>query len=490
MQRLLTVAALLAAAASARAHFVWILPPEKEGQPARVIFSDNLQPDRPELLKKVAGTDVFARGEDGKTAPLGRGEGKEFFPVPLPDGRARVLGGVCHYGVSEHGKGGPFLLTYYAKAYLPPAATDDRAGALRTQAWDKLPFEILPADIGRDRHLLGAGLLVLWRGKPLADAEVTIVTPVGESGVLGKTDAAGTVALPVGGLNKSGTYGFRVIHEEPGAGELAGKKYNRVKHVATLTLPGHDGSVAVRPAPVGAPEKSEDPAATKLLADARAARANWENFPGFTADLEVNVDGKVARGTAVVDPKGIVTVQVSDPAASTRAKRMLGSIVAHRLDDSGDLHTPCAFADDVTDHPLGRAIRVLNDEFHSGYRIRDRQVIEVNRVMKDTRFTITVIENHLDADGHYLPVSYVVNYWDRKSGALERSEAHHQTWQHVGRYDLPATATVVAAPGKGDEAAAGTANRSDVAVHHAVTPPRQETLELRLTNVRLAGGGR
>src|SRR5262245_20507613 len=49
---------------------------------------------------------------------------------------------------------------------------------------------------------------------------------------------------------------------------------------------------------------AEEPAASKLLADARAARANWVSFPGFTAELEVNFDGKVARGTLDVSPGG------------------------------------------------------------------------------------------------------------------------------------------------------------------------------------------
>jgi hypothetical protein len=195
--------------------------------------------------------------------------------------------------------------------------------------------------------------------------------------------------------------------------------------------------------------KTEDPAATKLLADARAARANWENFPGFSADVAVNFDGKVETGTVNVDPKGKVMVQVSDPAMAAWAKRMLSSIVGHRLPDGGEEKTPCAFADDVADHPLGRAIRVLNDEFHSSYRIRDRQVIEVNRVMKDARFTITVLENRLNEEKQYLPATYVVNYWDSKSGVLQRAEAHRQTWQHVGRFDLPLAEVVVTAfPGK------------------------------------------
>jgi hypothetical protein len=214
-----------------------------------------------------------------------------------------------------------------------------------------------------------------------------------------------------------------------------------------------------------AARRTEDPAATKLLADARAARANWENFPGFSADLEVNIDGKVEKGTMAVDPKGKVTVQVSDAAASAWAKRMLGSIVGHRLPDGGDEKTPCAFADDAADHPLGRAIRVLNDEFHSRYRIRDRQVIEVVRNTKDARFMITVLENRLNEEKQYLPSTYVVNYWDLNSGALQRAEAHQQTWQRVGRFDLPLGALVVTSmPG---------------------TAGKQETRSLKLSNIRL-----
>ena len=195
------------------------------------------------------------------------------------------------------------------------------------------------------------------------------------------------------------------------------------------------------------PARKADPAATKLLADARAARANWENFPGFSADVEVNFDGKVTTGTVTADPKGKVVVQLSDPEASAWARRMLGSIVGHRLPDGGEEKTPCAFGDDVTDHPLGRAIHVLNDEFHSSYRVRDRQIIVVNRKMADARFTITVLANQLNEEKKFLPASYVVDTWDLKTGALRSSEANHQTWVRVGKYDLPAgVLSVTAAP--------------------------------------------
>ena len=190
----------------------------------------------------------------------------------------------------------------------------------------------------------------------------------------------------------------------------------------------------------------EDPAATKLLADARAARASWHNFPGFSADLEVNDAGKLTKGHVEVDAKGKIALSGIDDESLARATRLqLKSVVDHRLDGGAGAKTPCAFPDNNADHPLGRAIRVLNDEFHSSYRIRDRQVIVVNRTIPGARFTITVIENRLNEEKLYLPACYVVNYWDLKNDSLKFSQAFHQDWTRVDKFDLPTSVLKVTA---------------------------------------------
>ncbi len=196
-------------------------------------------------------------------------------------------------------------------------------------------------------------------------------------------------------------------------------------------------------------QATADAAATKLLADARAARALYHDFPGFTADIEVNIDGKVARGSVDVSGKGEVALKLDNADGAKWAKHTLGSIIGHRLSGGPDEETPCAFIDGDTHHPLGRAIRVLNDEFHSSYRIRDRQVIVVNRHVPGSRFTITVMENIRTKEEKFLPACYVVNTWDAKTDALTSSETHHQTWQRIGAFDLPKeTLTVKAMAGK------------------------------------------
>ena len=51
---LLSVFLVAAAALPARAHFIWVLPPEgNDNKTARIIFSDSLKPDDAELLKKI-----------------------------------------------------------------------------------------------------------------------------------------------------------------------------------------------------------------------------------------------------------------------------------------------------------------------------------------------------------------------------------------------------------------------------------------------------
>jgi hypothetical protein len=196
-------------------------------------------------------------------------------------------------------------------------------------------------------------------------------------------------------------------------------------------------------------DSAPNPEATKLLADARAARALYHNFPGFSADIEVNLDGKATRGHVEISAKGRVTLTLDNADAAKWAKHSLESTIGHRLSSGPDEETPCAFVDNDQHHPLGRAIRVLNDEFHSSYRIRDRQVIVVNRQVPGARFTITVLKNSVTKENKFLPASYIVNTWDAKTDALTSSEAHHQTWQRIDTYDLPKeTLSVKATAGK------------------------------------------
>ena len=217
------------------------------------------------------------------------------------------------------------------------------------------------------------------------------------------------------------------------------------------------------------PVNKEDPAATKLLADAIAARAVWKDFPGFTADLEVNADGKILKGKVQVDKKGKVEInfegkeddgsRLNQTFGKDTPKATLASVIGHRMPGDSDKKTPCMFGDDNADHPQGRLVVALEDEMSSSFRIRDQQIMLVKRSFKSkkpeasgapelgcTGFTISVTENRVNEEKHYLPISYVVNTWVGKE--LFTSKTYHHSWVRVATFDLPQEIQMVEAVGR------------------------------------------
>src|SRR5262249_4528300 len=160
---------------------------------------------------------------------------------------------------------------------------------------------------------------VVWDGKPLPEAQVVVLVPGKEKPAELKADKDGAFTVPA---SQGGLYGIRARHIQDRAGEEDGKKYKEVRHYATLVM--ELPAATSGPAPGGnIDEVKADQAATVLLADARAARAIWENFPGFTADVEANVEGKVTRGHVDVSPKGKLELKLDDETEEEWVKREL-----------------------------------------------------------------------------------------------------------------------------------------------------------------------
>lgn len=444
MKRWLAVMALFLLALPAQAHFIWLLPPkDRDGTTAQMVFSDSLAPDAKVPIGNIKQTKLFSQVGNASKAPVKMKEDKGHFQIiPEINGEGMVLvGGVCEYGVIQKAKSEPFLLMYYPKAiWFTGKTREDSAWSYEGDKEMRLEIVGVPKQ---------KALKVLWEGKPAANLEVDLIVPGYDEKVELKTDENGQVDVAKYPPKVSGYAGMLAKKIENKAGKFKDKSYKAIHHYATLTvyLQGRTASPKEQEVTlvVGDQRKdpAPDPAATKLFAEARAARAAWNNFPGFTADLTVNKNGKSCKGTVVVSDKGKVSIELPDEELLALAKREIGSLVSHRLPSSTAPETPCAFADQLADHPLGRTIVVLGDEMHSSYRIKDRQIIEVNRHMKDSRFTITVLENSWTKEKTYLPTSYVVSSWDNTSKSLKSTSAHHQTWTRIGAFDLPSTSLTV-----------------------------------------------
>ncbi len=211
---LLSLLASAAAVATGFAHFVYLVP-AKDGQTVTVVFSDSLDPDENVAIDKIASLKLTAR-VGGTDTPVECKTGKHELTAALA-ADAKVAFGTVTYGLSTRGDK-PSLLVYHPKAV--------RAGATGKEATvgEKAAVEVVPVSAdGKTRFRLLAG------GKPVADAEGSVLLPDGKKEKL-TTDADGFTAAFAG----AGRYAVWLRHTEAKAGEADGKKYDEVKHYATL----------------------------------------------------------------------------------------------------------------------------------------------------------------------------------------------------------------------------------------------------------------
>lgn len=218
-QRRVLTFLVLTAASVAEAHFVFVVP-EPEGSAAKVFLSEELKPDGNVDLGLVAGARLWLRKIDGGESRLEMKRASDAYEIAIAS-RARLIHGVVDLGLTQRGADGkPHLLIYYPKTIFgDPFDARSMVGA-------GAPVEIAP--VGRP----GAFRLRLFtRGIPKADAEITVLLPDGSQRKV-KTDDAGLTEV----FTLSGRFGAWARFWEPVTGERDGKKYEEIRHYATLVF--------------------------------------------------------------------------------------------------------------------------------------------------------------------------------------------------------------------------------------------------------------
>lgn len=221
----LAALALLILSASASAHFVFIVPADDGGH-VTVFFSEQLDPDPDVPIDEIAGRTVLvAISAAGRASPLEctrRGNALESAPLPAA---TAAVGGVTRYGVVQaaHTANKPALLVYYPKAIV-------RAGSKTGERIlsDRAPLEIVPGE--RDGR---PALRVFYNGQPAAGVACAVLQPGQHEAARGTADADGFVPGP---FDKPGRVAVWARFIEKKSGELDGRKYDEVRHYATLTL--------------------------------------------------------------------------------------------------------------------------------------------------------------------------------------------------------------------------------------------------------------
>lgn len=206
IRKALIATLLCSAPIVAQAHEVWI---ERDGSdPARIYLGEpaDVQPEGgdPEFHHLKAPKLVPA-----STAELVRKTG--YIEVAAPAGDVRAIDDAVFAPWGEEGKKEGVI--YYA-----------RAG--RTETTAALPLELVPTVAN------GSAFTLIKDGKPVAGAEITVVSPDKWTKEL-KTDASGVVVVPAKG---KGRYILVANQKEEGDLETAGVKVKAIHRISTTTF--------------------------------------------------------------------------------------------------------------------------------------------------------------------------------------------------------------------------------------------------------------
>lgn len=220
------LAVIAAAATSSLAHFPFIVP-DAGGATARLIMSETLKPDSEVGIEILKGASLRIRSADGAETPLTFSQGEQWMTMALPGEGTRVVHGLADLGYMQRGPSRPHRLIYHPKTIV-----GDAFGAGTTLS--NVPVELVPVRAGEGFKLR---LLIGGAAAP-ADQEVRVIDPQGVEKDY-KTDSEGLV----GPITEAGRYGAWARYWIDEAGEIDGKKYEQVRHYATLVmdLPAHGG---------------------------------------------------------------------------------------------------------------------------------------------------------------------------------------------------------------------------------------------------------
>lgn len=221
---------VLAAAVTARAHFLFVVP-DPSGARALVVLSEVLRPDPAVDIDLVRTASLSFRDRSGRETPLSLVKDGTSYAVTLPGGSGLVHGTIDMGLMTRGGK--THWLRYASKAIVGDALS-------RPVTQGGVPVELVPSGTPD-----AVQLTLLVNGRPTSAAEVTLVLPDGsqkvvKTGLDGRTEA----------FAARGQVGAWARHWEEAAGERDGRPYTQVRHYGMLTFDSR--AVATATATAGA----------------------------------------------------------------------------------------------------------------------------------------------------------------------------------------------------------------------------------------------
>ncbi|MCA9077895.1 MAG: DUF3386 family protein [Planctomycetaceae bacterium] len=202
--------------------------------------------------------------------------------------------------------------------------------------------------------------------------------------------------------------------------------------------------------------------ARETMLAAHNARAVWNDFPGFTAELTISENGVQQTCTIQVSGDCRYELSLSEAERPAWLKSKLDSVISHRrprkFDEVGYEIIP---EPERTDGSL--LVKKLDG---SGvFRIQGSTITEVIRKSDKQWLEITNLTTETVGGRRYLPSVSSVTYRDPASGDVQSVRSNTFDWTRIGDFDLPLNALTVETGGGGERTV-----REVIFSNHQLTP--------------------
>lgn len=176
--------------------------------------------------------------------------------------------------------------------------------------------------------------------------------------------------------------------------------------------------------------------ARDLFKAAYENRYTWdENFPGYSADVQVKQGDEVYNGQIRINRDMSVDVEgIEDETVKESVYTQLRDIVTHRKRSQFEqAHGKNEFSLGQSDDTGATEILVKGDAMGSNYKVRGQEICQVSRVMGRMAFVIDTQES-VDTGKGYVSSRYDVVFRNPQTNEVSRVLKFKDTFAPVGDY--------------------------------------------------------
>lgn len=176
--------------------------------------------------------------------------------------------------------------------------------------------------------------------------------------------------------------------------------------------------------------------ARELFRAAYENRYTWdENFPGYSADVQIKQGDEVYTGKIRINRDLSVEVTgIEDEQVRESIYTQLRDIITHRKRSAfNQSHGKNEFNFGKTDETGAVEILVKGDAMGSNYKIRETEICQVSRVMGRMAFVIDTHES-LDTGIGYIATRYDAVFRNPQTNEVTNVLKFEETYEKVGDY--------------------------------------------------------